>query len=137
MKNTALTSVPAPTTTIETMLASLWERFNIEFPTEEACLQELSARTHKNGMTKCHRCGYIRWPNNYNSRVLVCRVCKRKYWLTAGTFFHRIRCARPWLAAIWLLERGLSISSFRFHTLLNISYSTALSIFKKLTAVID
>ncbi|MBK7837107.1 MAG: hypothetical protein IPJ49_05355 [Candidatus Obscuribacter sp.] len=26
-------------------------------------------------------------------------------WFTAGTFFHRIRKAKPWLAAIWLIER--------------------------------
>jgi hypothetical protein len=58
-------------------------------------------------------------------------------WLTARTFFHRIRLVRPWLAAIWLLEHGVSISASRFHKLVGIAYSSAFNLLKKLTMVIE
>jgi hypothetical protein len=137
MKNNALVCMASSTAPTDTRLASLWMQFNIEFPTEEACLQALSARIHPDGMIKCHHCRLTSLPENFHSRALVCRMCKRRCWLTAGTFFQRIRYARPWLAAIWLMEHGLSLSSSKFHKLLGIAYSTALSIFKKLTIVIQ
>jgi hypothetical protein len=69
--------------------------------------------------------------------LIKCQFCFKKRWLTAGTFFHRIRRARPWLAAIFLIEHGVAFNSFQFHRLLGIAYSSALSILKKVSVVIQ
>jgi hypothetical protein len=39
---------------------------------------------------------------------------------------------RPWLAAIWLTEKGVSINAFKFHNLVGIGYSSAWRLLNKL-----
>lgn len=49
----------------------------------------------------------------------------------AGTAFDRIAEARPWLLAIWMLERGAEINAHRLHLIAGVAYSTAWNIMKK------
>jgi len=119
------------------VLAFLWAQFNAEFPRETDCLEEVYRRAAEWGIIKCHHCGNTDVERNYGDRVIKCRSCKKKSWLTAGTFFHRMKLARPWLAAIWLMEHGQSISSSKFQKLVGVAYSSAWNIFKKLTTVIQ
>lgn len=112
-----------------------WRQFNRRFKTEKACLKELFRRLIAAG-AKCHHCNSrdIVWYSGI--RTIRCLSCAEKSWLTAGTFFHGVRLVRPWLAAIWFIEHGVSVNSSKFHKLVGIAYSSALSIFKKLMLVV-
>jgi len=115
----------------------MWRAFVSRFPTEADCVEELLRISAEEGQLRCRACGNDELKRSRGCRVARCDGCGRENWLTAGSFFHRIRRARPWLAAIWLIEHGVAISSSRFHKLLDIAYSSALHIFKKLTMVLD
>ncbi|MCA9801176.1 MAG: hypothetical protein KC777_04280 [Cyanobacteria bacterium HKST-UBA02] len=71
------------------------------------------------------------------SRVLLCRGCGKEVWLTAGSFFHRKKLLRPWLAAIWMMEHGVFINASQLKRLLNIAYSSAHYILRSLACVVE
>ncbi len=119
----------------ENNLDLCWQQFNNRFPTEAHCVDALCNLLFEQG-TQCRHCSGRDIQPSPGGRTIRCRTCSETSWLTAGTFFHGIRLARPWLAAIWLLEHGVRLSSSKFHKLVGIAYSSALSIFKKLTSVI-
>jgi len=100
-------------------------------------MEEMYRRANEEGMIECRNCGNAGIEKNYGDRIITCIKCKKKRSLTAGTFFERMRLARPWLAAIWLMEHGVSLSSSKFQKLVGIAYSSAWNIFKKLTSVIQ
>jgi hypothetical protein len=110
--------------------------FDMQFPTEADCLEELSRRCDGDEALSCKSCGSFDLQREYGGRVSICKFCSKQSWLTAGTFFARIRSARPWLAAIFLLERGVSFNASDLHRLVNIAASTAGQIIKKISMVI-
>lgn len=120
----------------ETVVLALWHKFNSEFPTEEDCVEALYTK-FADQTVKCSSCQSDITQRNYGARIGKCQVCQKKNWFTAGTFFHRIRRAKPWLAAIWLLERGITVSAGLLHRLADIATSTAWLILKKLHLVIN
>jgi hypothetical protein len=113
-----------------------WQEFSIRNKTEADSVEELYSGFNK----RCLRCRYCRSDKLFRKRgqrISRCLRCNKTIWLTGGTFFHRVRCVRPWLAAIWFMEHGVSISCSRFHKLLGIAYASAVAIFKKLATVIE
>ena len=123
-------------TDLETRVAASFARFNAKHSSEKDCFEEICRRASIDRILKCHHCQSTDMHKVHGERISRCRTCKKPTWAIANTFFHRIRCARAWLAAIWLMEEGLTISSFKFHKLIGIAYSSALNIFRKLTTVI-
>src|SRR5262245_17779019 len=121
----------------DALLAQLWHQFNLQFPSEQHCLEELYKRCFSESRVMCRVCGTQLKNPQLKDRAFKCNFCRQTSWLTSGTFFQHVRIVRPWFAAIWLMERGVIISSSRFHRLVGIAYSTAWNIFKKLTTVID
>lgn len=121
----------------EESLNSVWNEFNTRFPTDEDCLQELCRRLFGQKERRCKNCGSSLSAENSVNRVVQCMSCNSKCWTTAGTFFEGIRLVRPWLAAIWFLERGLIINSYRFHKMVGVAYSTALNIFRRVTIALE
>jgi len=115
-----------------TTLYSCWREFKHLFPTEQACVEQLRRRLKTR--SRCSACFNRISRKTKGARFVKCQFCFRKQWLTAGTFFHRIRQLRPWFAAIFLFERGVSFNAFQFHNLVGIAYSTAFSILKKIAA---
>lgn len=120
----------------EELLAVLWQQFTRQFSKESDCILELYRLSATSNTKSCLKCKGNNVEIQHKNRVLKCLSCKKVTWLTAGTFFNRIRRARPWLAAIWLFGHGIAISASRFQKLVGVSYSTAFIIFKKLTTVI-
>ena len=110
--------------------------FRTLFPTPEDSLEEIFRRIQAAGLISCHHCGGKDVVRDYGDREVVCVSCTMKSWFTAGTFFAHMRLACPWLAAIWFQEQGLCVNPFKFHKLLNIAYSSAVDIYKKLATVI-
>lgn len=132
-----MTSSPSCSSSLsnEELLAINWQRFNRMFPTEQHCMEELLKRIHA-GKLCCHICQNQEITREFGDRVYYCNLCKRSNSLTTGTFFHRIRFARHWLAAIWLRECGVTYSAHRLHALLQIAYATAHNAISLLNRVI-
>ena len=116
-------------------LAFYFAKFNAEFPTEEHCIEELCRRADTS-LPECRHCGNSLVNKQFGDRVSRCQNCSRQTWHTAGTFFEGIRLGRAWLAAIYLMEHGVFVSSSRFHRVLGIAQSTALNMLQKLRAII-
>jgi hypothetical protein len=128
---------PKPADSSETILKSLWQQFNSKFPTEEDCVAELSRQLFYPHGARCPNCLSQDIILRQFGRIFKCGYCKKTTWVTARTFFERIRSARPWLGAMWLMDHGLSFSALRFHKLAGIAYSSALNMLKKLRMVIQ
>jgi len=121
----------SPTSPTAPNLDSCWQEFNRLFPSEDACVEHL--RRLLRVRSKCSTCANKLARTAYGARSFKCQFCFKKCWLTAGTFFHRVRQVRPWLAAIFLFERGISFNAVQFQRLLGIAHSTASTILKKIT----
>ncbi|HEY9680750.1 MAG TPA: hypothetical protein V6C86_04140 [Oculatellaceae cyanobacterium] len=67
----------------------------------------------------------------------MCKKCYLQTSITVGTLFERIRRVEPWLAAIWLMERGVALTSSAFHRLVDIAQSTALVMLRKIRLVLE
>ena len=114
---------------------SCWALFNERFPSDEDCLDELVKRRIE-WMVHCPDCGNLNFEKQYFGRILLCLCCGLFLRTFVGTLFERMRRPRAWLAALWFLEHGVTISSSAFAKLMGIAQSTALVIFKKLSHVI-
>ena len=130
---TSQNGVPATDETIR----ACWSEFNELFPKDKDCLEELYRRIDASSISKRHCCQNTNVQKQDGRRSIKCTSCGQKTWLTAGTFFHRIKRPKAWLGAIWLMEHGLILSSSRFHKLAGIAQSSALQIFKKIAMVIQ
>ncbi len=108
-----------------------WREFEAKFQTDEDCIEEFVRRFELSGGIKCRFCDGASFDRNCGSRIIFCRLCKKSSSFTTGTFFFRMKLARPYLAFIWFKEHGFTFSSSRFEELLGISYSTALEILWK------
>ena len=114
-----------------------WSEFNELFPNDKDCLEELYRRIDASSIGKRQCCLTANVQEQDGGRSVKCKSCGQKTWLTAGTFFHRIKRPKAWLGAIWFMEHGLILSSSRFHKLASIAQSSALQIFKKIAMVIQ
>lgn len=106
------------------------EEFNRLFPDRDSALVELKKRLGDKA-TKCRECGeqLVDVPG---ARELICTSCRESNWVTADTPFENMKSlTRAWLAAIWLRERGVVLTSPRFATALHCSISAAQNILKK------
>ena len=112
-----------------------WRQFTAEFPTEEDCVQELYKRVYGHEI-KCPACYGNRVKKLHNSRIIVCHQCRKETYILSGTFFHNIREARRWLAAIWFTDHGIKLNASSFARLVQVVRATADAIFKKLSFVI-
>ncbi|MBI1269017.1 hypothetical protein GC174_01145 [bacterium] len=128
---------------IDSRILEAWREFNQLYPDEESALLALYRLTAKGSSYKnddgfiCPECKSFEVELIKNKRVLKCQRCKNEVWLTAGTFFTRIRRALPWLAAIWFIDRGLTISSICLQHLTGVTQSTAWMIIKKISLVVE
>lgn len=122
--------------TEESTVAFYITEFNSQYPTDEDCLEELYKRADSEAVHKCRHCGNSLLNKRYGDRVTSCHNCSKQTWHTAGTFFEGIRVAKAWLAAIWLMERGVALTSSSLHRLIGIAQSTALKILHKIRSVI-
>jgi hypothetical protein len=94
------------------------------FPDDEACAAYLARLRWPDGF-RCPGCGY---PEAWQTAagLWLCRSCRRKTSVTAGTIFHRSRLPlTDWFAAVWFvtsqkngvsalgLQRVLGMGSYR------------------------
>ncbi len=114
--------------------------FNAKFPNKddvEAFVREMFRATNGKFRIRCRYCSYRKFKFLPGGRVLRCNKCKKETWITADTLYKNVKHVRAWVAAIWFLERGVAVSRNRFSRLLEIAYSTAWEMFKRLAIVIQ
>lgn len=115
----------------------VWEEFCSIYPDEGACWFALFDALTANNALFCRSCNSRAVQFSPLSRSTRCESCCRVTWLTAGTVFHGARKLRPWMAAIWLFEHDIKISSSGFSFLLQIAQSSALNMYKSLFFVVN
>ncbi|MBI5173424.1 MAG: hypothetical protein HY986_11100 [Candidatus Melainabacteria bacterium] len=115
----------------------VWEEFCSIYPDEGACWFALFDALSANNALFCRSCNSRAVQFSPLSRSTRCESCYRITWLTAGTVFHGARKLRPWMAAIWLFEHDIKISSSGFSFLLQIAQSSALNMYKSLFFVVN
>lgn len=119
------------------ILNSFWQQFESEYKTEEDCINEIYERADTLGLVACKHCRGMELERvSGSSRLMLCVSCHKYTSFTTGTIFERVRRIRPYFAAIWLSEQGISWSSNQLHQLAAIAIATAQKIFKKITSVI-
>lgn len=91
-------------------ILALFEEFEERFPSEDDCVEGLYSCLI-DGDAVCRHCLSSSTSRALGSRVIDCLCCGKRTWFTAGTFFERIRSVRPWLLAMWILERGGALSA--------------------------
>lgn len=123
-------------TSEELRFQRLWRRFNRRFRTEESCWSEMKRLIKANELFRCEVCHCTEFGEGKGRRIF-CSNCHFKTSVTAGNLFERIRFAKPWLAAIWFMERGFAVSSYRLHRLVGVAQSTALNILRKVRIVLE
>lgn len=114
-------------------LQESFARFEAEFPDETVATAFALAWVVKVRKITCSLCGTPNKPKEIHDRKFPCSNCKKPVWITAGTMFEKVTYFRPWLAAFWLLERGIKINPWEFHDLLGIHSHTADAIFKQVS----
>ncbi len=110
-------------------LVSEVEIIDKQFPTEEACVEEIWRRMHR--QRKCDSCGSSTMKRDFGARFGRCNGCNKKIWITSGTIFERMRNARAHLVPICLVERGMPFNAGQLQRLAGIAYSSAWAIFQK------
>lgn len=121
---------------VDDVLLKALSAFDAEFPSEIACMQELLRIDGGDDSLTCRGCDSPDLEFDDQGRVITCRNCRKIRRTTAGTFFHGIRSARPWLFTIWLIEHSIPINAFRLCRLVDISYSSAWHLVKKISLVV-
>lgn len=119
-----------PEALADPILIEAWDEFRACYPDKEDCLDEIVRVLLDSGLLQCQKCEKPKWKRS-GGRRLKCLGCKKKRSATAGTFFDHMRAHRAWLAAIWFAERGIILSGCTFQKLLNIAYSSARLILKR------
>ena len=71
-----------------------------------------------------------------DTRVFSCAKCSKEVWLTANTFYHKVRLFRPRIVIIRWFEMGITISANQAKELLAVSNHTVNLIYKQLSIVV-
>lgn len=105
-----------------------WQEFETWFSSDEACAAYLEGLRWPEGFV-CPACGSAAaWRTG--DGLWLCRVCRRKTSVTAGTIFHRSRLPlRTWFAAVWFItSQKNGVSALGLQRVLGMgSYQTAWS----------
>lgn len=91
----------------------------------------------KIGFVVCAHCDHHQITTGEIRRMYLCQRCSKEIWVTAGTFFDHVRKFRPYLATIFLYERGVILSVSSLSKLLGISLSMAALISKKIALLVS
>lgn len=116
-------------------IARIWRGFHKKYPDADSCWKDIANTMVSQRLAKCGRCRKRDFRLTTNVKVIQCCGCGQKVSVSAGTFFHRVRKIRVWMAAIWLLQHGESVSSTFFAFICEIAQSSALHILKSVFVV--
>ncbi len=117
-------------------LIAACNEFDSIYKTNADCVEELVQILGQDNLV-CRNCNSNEVIREYGNRNLYCISCKKNSSAFKYTNFDRIKKPRAWLMGIWLTGKGVEYNSNQFHKIAKVSYSTALTITKKLAAIIQ
>ncbi len=109
-------------------VAMLYKLFRAKFPTPEAALKELYRKFHRMLLICRNSKCAAKLPVDCAVRNMSCPKCGHNNWITSGTFLDHMKKPLAWLAAIWLQEQGVILSSTGLANLTGVCSSTCLNI---------
>jgi transposase-like protein len=115
-------------------------QFNVQFPTDDACLTWLMEQRHPGGIGYCEKCKTERKHHRVAARrAWSCDYCGAMISPTAGSIFHKSPTPlRLWFYAMYLMSStrcGISAKQIQRET--GVTYKTAWRMFKQIRTLMS
>ena len=122
--------------TIPAALRYTFQQFDHDFPTNDACLEEIKEQRFPGGVTDCHKCNQ-KPKKHYRVKgrtAYACETCGNHIYPLAGTIFEKSSTPlRIWFHAMYLIGStrcGISAKQIQRET--GVTYKTAWRMFKQI-----
>jgi transposase-like protein len=114
--------------------------FNRQFPTDDACLEQIKEDRFPGGVLKCEKCGVDRKHYRVTGRTsYACDHCGNHIYPLAGTIFEKSTTSlRLWFYAMFLMSStrcGISAKQIQRET--GVTYKTAWRMFKQIRTLMS
>jgi transposase len=114
--------------------------FNSQFPTDDACLEQIKEDRFPGGVAKCEKCGMDRKHYRVTGRTAyACDHCGNHIYPLAGTIFEKSTTSlRLWFYAMFLMSStrcGISAKQIQRET--GVTYKTAWRMFKQIRTLMS
>ena len=124
-----------PRQTIPKELRYTFQQFDQDFPTDDACLEQIKEQRFPGGITVCHKCEKPRKHYRVRGRTAyACETCGNHVYPLAGTIFEKSSTAlRIWFHAMYLMGStrcGISAKQIQRET--GVTYKTAWRMFRQI-----
>jgi transposase len=121
--------------TIPAELRYTFQQFDRDFPTDDACLEQIKEQRFPGGVAVCHKCEKPRKHYRVKGRTAyACETCGNHVYPLAGTVFEKSSTAlRIWFHAMYLMGStrcGISAKQIQRET--GVTYKTAWRIFHQI-----
>jgi transposase len=115
-------------------------QFEKEFPTDDACLEQIKEQRFPGGVTVCHKCERPRKHHRVTGRTAyACESCGNHIYPLAGTIFEKSTTKlRIWFHAMYLMGStrcGISAKQIQRET--GVTYKTAWRMFKQIRSLMS
>jgi transposase-like protein len=115
-------------------------QFNEQFPTDDACLEQIKEDRFPGGVTKCEKCGVDRKHHRVTGRTAyACDHCGSHLYPLAGTIFEKSTTSlRLWFYAMYLMTStrcGISAKQIQRET--GVTYKTAWRMFNQIRTLMS
>jgi transposase len=121
--------------TIPAELRYTFQQFDRDFPTDDACLENIKEQRYPGGIADCHKCEKPRKHYRVRGRTAyACETCGNHIYPLAGTIFEKSSTAlRIWFHAMYLMGStrcGISAKQIQRET--GVTYKTAWRMFHQI-----
>jgi hypothetical protein len=121
--------------TIPAELRYTFNDFNRDFPTDDACLEQIKEQRYRGGVADCHKCEKPRKHYRVKGRTsYACETCGNHIYPLAGTIFEKSSTKlRTWFHAMYLMGStrcGISAKQIQRET--GVTYKCAWRIFTQI-----
>lgn len=114
-------------------LKDLDDEFGSESGYRSAALRDINKRES----VICKKCDLENKIPSLDLRSMHCKGCKSIIWLTADTFYHKVRLFRPRVVIMRWFEMGIIVSANQAAKLLTVSNDTVNLIYKQVGIVVS
>jgi transposase len=116
------------------------QQFDREFPTDNACLEQIKEQRFPGGMTVCEKCEGPRRHYRVTGRTaFACATCGNHIYPLAGTIFEKSTTSlRIWFQAMYLMGStrcGISAKQIQRET--GVTYKTAWRMFRQIRSLLS
>ena len=114
--------------------------FNVEVPTDDACLEHVKTERGPDGVARCEKCGVERKHYRVSGRTAyACDHCGNHIYPLAGTIFEKSTTPlKTWFYAMYLMGStrcGISAKQIQRET--GVTYKTAWRMFKQIRSLLS